>query len=253
VGSGPNATTLHYNRNDRFMAAGEMLVMDVGASYRGYAADVTRSVPVSGTFSPAQREIYRIVRDAQAAAERQARVGVPWRQLADSAAGTLAAGLARLGLVDSAGATYECGPNGRRCPQLALYYYHGLGHGIGLEVHDPEQHEVAGRLGVNSVFTIEPGLYVRAGLLDLVPDTRANAALRARLRGLLPRYANVGVRIEDDYVVTPDGPEWLSRGAPREIAEIEALMREPWTGPSPRDRATVEGYRDVTAPSGSPP
>ena len=243
VGSGPNSTTLHYNRNDRFMAAGETVVMDIGASYRGYAADVTRTVPVSGTFTADQRAIYQIVRDAQAAAERQARVGTPWRQLADSASATLAAGLARLGLIESATATYECSAT-RRCPQLGLFYMHGLGHGIGLEVHDPDQHETAGKLGVGSVFTIEPGIYVRATLLDVIPDTPANRGLRERLRQLLPRFANLGVRIEDDYEVTAQGLEWLSRGAPREIAEIEALMREPWTGPSPRNAEMVEWYRE---------
>ena len=242
VGSGPNSTTLHYNRNDRFMQAGETVVMDIGASYRGYAADVTRTLPVSGTFTADQRAVYQIVRDAQAAAERQARVGTPWRQLSDSAAATLAAGLTRLGLMEAPDATYECGGT-RRCPQLGLYYMHGLGHGIGLEVHDPDQYDMTGRLGVGSVFTLEPGIYVRATLLDIVPDTPANQGFRARLRERLPRFANMGIRIEDDYIVGADGPEWLSRGAPREIAEIEALMKERWTGPSPRSAEMVEWYR----------
>lgn len=241
VGSGPNATTLHYNANDRFMRAGEMLVMDIGASYRGYAADVTRSIPVSGTFSAEQREVYTIVREAQRAAERQAAVGRPWRALSDSAQGVIAAGLARLGLIDSVGATYDCG-RGRGCPQVGLYYMHGLGHGIGLVVHDPDQHEVTGRLDVGSIFTIEPGIYVRENLLDVIPDTPANGALRARIRERLARYANIGVRIEDDYLVTPTGLEWLSRGAPREIDEIEAAMRVPYTGPAERDGAVVERY-----------
>ena len=242
AGSGPNATTLHYNRNDRFMRAGETVVLDIGASYGGYSADVTRTLPVSGTFTPEQRLVYQAVRDAQAAAERQARVGVPWKQLADSAALTLGRGLARAGLVDSATATYECAPN-RQCAQLALFYMHGLGHGIGLEVHDPDRHEVAGTLGPGSVFTIEPGAYVRANVVDLVPDVPANRAYRDRLRALMPAYANVGVRIEDDYIVTANGLEWLSRGAPREIAEIEAAMAQPWTGPSARSAEMVDWYR----------
>jgi Xaa-Pro aminopeptidase len=242
IGSGPNGTTLHYNANDRFMQDGETVVMDIGASYRGYAADVTRTVPVNGTFSPAQREIYQIVRDAQAAAERQARAGVPWRQLEDSARAVLAAGLARVGLLAAPDATYEAA-GGRRVPQLSLFYMHGLGHGIGLVVHDPDQHQFTGTLGVGSVFTIEPGIYVRGGLLDIVPDTPANRAYRERLRTALPRYANVGVRIEDDFLVTDRGLEHLSSGAPREMAEIEALMREPFTGPSPRSAEMVEWYR----------
>ena len=242
VGSGPNATTLHYNRNDRFMEAGETVVLDIGASYGGYSADVTRTLPVRGTFTPEQRLVYQAVRDAQAAAERQARVGTPWKQLVDSAAHALGRGLARTGLVDSATATYECAPT-RRCSQLSLFYMHGLGHAIGLEVHDRDQHEVTGALGVGSVFTIEPGAYVRADVVDLVPDVPANRAWRERLRALMPAYANVGVRIEDDYVVTARGLEWLSRGAPREVAEVEAAMREPWTGPSPRSAEMVEWYR----------
>lgn len=242
VGSGPNATTLHYNANDRFMRAGDMLVMDIGASYGGYSADVTRSVPVNGKFSAEQREVYSIVRDAQRAAEDQATAGSSWRNVSLAAQDVIAQGLARLGLVDSANATYDCG-RARACPQVGLYYMHGLGHGIGLVVHDPDRHEVTGQLGEGSVFTIEPGIYVRATLLDIVPDTPANGALRERLRRLLPRYANIGVRIEDDYLVTGSGLEWLSRGAPREIAEIEALMATPYTGPAPRDAATVERYR----------
>lgn len=242
VGSGPNATTLHYNANDRFMRAGDVLVMDIGASYRGYAADVTRTVPVSGTFSADQRAVYTIVRDAQRAAERQATVGASWRTLSDSARTVIASGLARLGLVESADASYECAP-GRRCPQVGLYYMHGLGHGIGLEVHDPERHERTGKLEAGSIFTIEPGIYVRANLLEVIPDTPANAALRERLRTTLPRFASIGVRIEDDYLVTPTGLEWLSRGAPREMDEVEALMRQPYDGPAPRDSALVERYR----------
>ncbi|MHB1224040.1 MAG: aminopeptidase P family protein [Gemmatimonadaceae bacterium] len=242
IGSGPNATTLHYNANDRFMSAGEMLVMDIGASYLGYAADVTRSVPVSGRFTAEQRAVYTIVRDAQRAAERQATVGAPWRTLSDSARAVIATGLAGLGLVDDPAASYECAPE-RLCAQVELFYMHGLGHGIGLDVHDPERHEVTGALEVGSVFTLEPGIYVRANLLEIIPDTPANAALRQRLRATLPRYANIGVRIEDDYLLATTGLEWLSRGAPREIDEVEALMREPYSAPSPRDASVVERYR----------
>lgn len=243
VGSGPNATTLHYIANDRFMQAGETVVIDIGASYRGYAADVTRTYPVSGTFSKEQREIYQIVRDAQEAAARQVRPGGSARAMQDSSAHTLARGLARLGLIDSVGATYECGSNGRRCSQAQLFTIHGLSHGIGLEVHDPEAWYFTGTFADGSVFTIEPGIYVRANLLDdVIPRTPANDAYRARLASLLPRYRNIGVRIEDDYAVTARGAEWLSR-APREVDEVEALMREPYAGPAKRDPALVESYR----------
>jgi len=243
VGSGPNSTALHYSANDRFMQAGDLLVMDIGALYGGYSADVTRTVPVSGTFTPEQRAIYQIVRDAQAAAERQVRIGGPMRALSDSATAVMAAGLTRLGLIDGPRATYDCGPD-QQCLQLRMYYMHGLGHGIGLDVHDPDQYEATGRIAAGSVFTIEPGLYVRENLLEILPDTPGNRALAQRIGGAVRAHANIGVRIEDDYVITARGMERLST-APREIAEIEAAMRKPYAGPAPRDPARVEWYRQV--------
>jgi Xaa-Pro aminopeptidase len=242
VGSGANATTLHYNTNDRYLQPGDVVVMDIGALYKGYSADVTRTVPVSGTFSEPQRAIYTIVRDAQAAAERQVRIGGSARQMQDSSAATLAAGLAALGLIDGPDATYECG-KGRRCLQAMLFTMHGLSHGIGLEVHDPEAWYFDGTFANGSAFTIEPGLYVRHNLLDdVVPRTPANEPYRRRLAKLLPRYANIGVRIEDDYIVTDAGVEWISR-APREMDEIEALMRGGYAGPAGRESPLVEVYR----------
>ena len=247
VGSGPNSTVLHYNADDRFMRAGDVVVMDIGASYGGYAADVTRTVPVSGKFSPEQREVYRVVREAQAAAERAAQVGATWRVVNQAATSTLAQGLARIGLIESAEATYDC--NGQECPQLGLFYFHGLGHGIGLDVHDPEQAigQGEGTIQRGSAFTIEPGVYVRANVLDLVPDTPRNRQLLTKLRPIVERFANIGVRIEDDYIVTERGVEWISR-APREIEEIEAQMREPYTGPHERKAAMVEWYRGFVPP-----
>jgi Xaa-Pro aminopeptidase len=230
VGSGPNSTTLHYMRNDRVMRAGEVVVMDIGASYAGYAADVTRTVPVTGRYTPEQRAVYQIVRDAQTAAERVARVGASadaWQAAADS---VVAHGLARLGLVESADAVFDapwadqCEARARLCKQFALFLPHGLGHGIGLEVHDPAMYYLDGRtFGEGDVFTIEPGVYVNPEVLRLLPDTPRNRAMLARIRPVVERYRNVGVRIEDDYIVTGKGLEWLSR-APREISEIEALM-----------------------------
>ena len=244
VGSGPNSTTLHYNRNDRFMEAGDVVVIDIGASYRGYTADVTRTLPVSGTFSPAQREIYTIVRAAQSAAERQARPGMQTARMNDSATAVIAAGLARLGLIESPDATYDCGGDGTaRCPQVSLYYMHGLGHGIGLDVHDPDQY-AAGQIREGSVFTIEPGVYVRGELLSILPATPRNRALAAKIGPAVRRYANIGVRIEDDYIITEQGPEWISR-APREPDEVEAAMRGEYAGPRPRDAARIEWYRQT--------
>jgi Xaa-Pro aminopeptidase len=247
VGSGPNSTTLHYNADDRFMRAGDVVVMDIGASYRGYAADVTRTVPVTGTFTAEQRAIYQLVRDAQAAAEKAATPGASFGALSRAAAETVERGLARLGLIEGVGAMVEggqalCGQAGASCPQWTMYYMHGLGHGIGLDVHDPEQaHLPGGRVGVGSAFTIEPGVYVRANLLSIIPDTPKNRAMIAKIRPAVQRHANIGVRIEDDYIVTERGVEWISR-APREIAEVEALMAQTWTGPPERNPTLVRQY-----------
>jgi Xaa-Pro aminopeptidase len=244
VGSGPNATTLHYNANDRFIERGDVVVMDIGASYKGYSADVTRTLPADGTFSPEQRSIYQLVRDAQAAAEREAKVGAPAQRMSDAASTTLAAGLARLGLIERPDGRFDCEIEGsrRECPQLMLYYMHGLGHGIGLEVHDPDQYYFTNVIERGSAFTIEPGIYVRADVLDVLPDTPRNRAIVTRLRPTVERYKNIGVRIEDDYIVTDRGVEWVSR-APREIDEIERLMRGSYAGAAARDSALVGAYR----------
>jgi Xaa-Pro aminopeptidase len=228
VGSGPNSTTLHYNADDRPIQAGETVVMDIGASYKGYAADVTRTIPSNGVYSPEQRDIYQVVRDAQAAAERAATLGAPASAMNDAAVEVLSTGLARLGLIESPTATYDCrfGDAVRKCPQYRLYYMHGLGHGIGLEVHDPDQYYFSRTIQPGSAFTIEPGIYVRANVLEVLPDTPANRALAERLRAAVQKYRNIGVRIEDDYLVTEKGVEWISR-APREMGEIEALMKAP--------------------------
>ena len=245
VGSGPNSTTLHYNRDDRFIDINDMVVMDIGASYKGYSADITRTVPASGHFSTSQRDIYQLVRDVQAAAERQATPGAASRLMNDSANAVMAAGLARLKLIDSPDATYDCstGPTPRQCPQYRLYYMHGLGHGIGLEVHDPEQYYYTARLAPGSAFTIEPGIYVREHVLEEMPDTPRNREIANRLRQFVTFYKNIGVRIEDDYAVTDRGVERLSAGAPREIAELEALMKAGSTGPAKRDKEIVDRYR----------
>jgi len=249
VGSGPNSTTLHYNADDRLMNAGEVVVMDIGASYRGYAADVTRTVPINGTFTPDQRAIYQIVRDAQAAAERQAKPGAKAELMSDSASAVLAAGLARVGLIESPTATYDCGTaqQPQQCPQLSLYYMHGLGHGIGLEVHDPDQFYFKGTLDTGSAFTIEPGIYVRENVLDILPKTQRNEALAAKLRPAVTKFRNIGVRVEDDYLITDQGLEWISR-APRELNEVEALMREAIAGAPKRDAGKLEWYKRTAGP-----
>ena len=244
VGSGPNSTQYHYERNDRQMAAGDVVVMDVGAGFRGYAADVTRTIPVSGKFTPEQRAVYQLVRDAQAAAERVVKPGASWQAWRDSARAVEARGLAKLGLIESVDATFDppwagqCEASPERCRQAFLYMAHGLGHGIGLEVHDPPRYGGVGTFEVGQVFTIEPGVYISTKLLDMLPDTPKNRAMIAKVRKTVERYQNIGVRIEDDYVVTSNGIEWLSR-APREIAEIERLSSVSSSrakrGPSPQN------------------
>jgi Xaa-Pro aminopeptidase len=206
---------------------------------------VTRTVPADGTFSDVQRDIYSAVRAAQAAGEAAAKVNGPARALTDAANASLDASLAKLGLIEGPGATYDCdAAASRQCTQRSLYYMHSLGHGIGLDVHDPGAATGGGNLVPGSAFTIEPGIYVRGNLLDIIPNTPKNQAMIAKIRPAVQKYANIGVRIEDDYIATDSGVEWISR-APREIDEVEAVMKEKWNGPAPRDAATVEAYRST--------
>jgi Xaa-Pro aminopeptidase len=246
VGSGPNSTTLHYRDADRFMQPGEVLLMDVGASYRGYAADVTRTVPVDGTFSPEQRAIYAIVLEAQKAAESAVRPNTSWQQVSAAADRVLATGLARIGLIDAPEATFDCAAPGGRvgtCPQMRLFYMHGLGHGVGLDVHDPDVYLTYGTFQRGSAFTIEPGIYVRADVFDFLPDTPGNRAMIERRRAAVERHRNIGVRIEDVYFLTDTGVERVSAGVPREIEEVEALMREAGLAQQQRRPDVVEWYR----------
>jgi Xaa-Pro aminopeptidase len=232
VGSGPNSTSYHYRKNNREMRTGDMVVKDVGALYQGYAADVTRTVPVSGVFTAEQRAIYQTVRDAQAAAERETRVGAPVTASDRAAREVLERRLAELGLIEAPDATLDppwaasCERRPGACRQAYLYMAHGLGHGIGLEVHDVGGHSYSptGHFEPGEVLTIEPGIYISTRLLDILPDTPKNRAFIAKVRTVVERYNNIGIRIEDDYILTEAGLEWIST-APREIAEIEMLMR----------------------------
>jgi Xaa-Pro aminopeptidase len=234
VGSGANSTSYHYRANDRPMQAGDVVVIDIGALYLGYAADVTRTLPVSGRFSADQAAVYRIVREAQAAAEGQARAGAAVSAGDSAIRAVEARRLAELGLIESPDATLDppwadasrCERVPIVCRQAFLYQAHGPGHGIGLEVHDVGGYSYSptGRFQEGEVFTIEPGIYISTQLLDMLPDTPRNRAFIAKVRPVVERFHGIGVRIEDDYVVTATGVEWLSR-APREIADIEAAMR----------------------------
>lgn len=231
VGGGARGTELHYMKDRGDVKPGDLVVIDAGTEYEGYAADITRTIPVSGRFTPEQRQLYQLVRDAQAAAERNSRPGMSAAAATDSSVDVRAAGLARLGLVESTDATFDppwpadCARQPRACKQSMFWMIHGISHGIGLEVHDPAQFYTGDQtFKEGDAFTIEPGLYVSSAMLDALPDTPRNRAFIAKVRPVVRRYENSGVRIEDCYVVTPRGLERIST-APREIDEIEALMR----------------------------
>jgi len=233
IGSGPNSTVLHYPAGTREAQSGEVVLLDVAAYYEGYSADITRTVPVDGTFTQEMREVYQVVLDAQKAAEGAIAPGVPRNVPTDAAYAVLWEGLAELGLIESVDATFDPFPglcpgtwanDDGSCPQWYLYIYHGFLHGIGLDVHDPSQYANVppNTYEPGDVFTIEPGIYVRENIFDGLPDTPRNRALIEHAGDAVARYLNVGVRIEDDYVLTPEGVVRIT-DVPREIDEIEAL------------------------------
>jgi Xaa-Pro aminopeptidase len=231
VGGGVHGTQLHYMRDRGELKAGDVVVMDAATEYEGYAADITRTIPVSGTYTAEQRAIYQLVRDAQSAAERNSKPGMSAVAAQDSSIDVRTRGLATLGLVESADATFDppwpadCRAQPRSCKQAMFWMIHGISHGLGLAVHDPAQFYGPDRtFKVGDAFTIEPGIYVSTTMLDALPDTPKNRAFIEHVRPAVRRYQNTGVRIEDDYLITEKGLERIST-APREIAEIEALMR----------------------------
>jgi Xaa-Pro aminopeptidase len=195
VGSGENSVILHYETNRRTTAPGDLVVIDVGAEYHGYTADVTRTIPVSGAFTEEQRAIYDLVLRAQEAGIRATRAGNPFAQPHQAAAQVLARGLADLGLID--------GPTDAR--GLRRFFMHGTSHYLGLDVHDVG---TGGPLEPGTVITVEPGIYI------------------APADDVDPRWWNIGVRIEDDVLVTEADPVILSAAAPRSGDDVEALMRE---------------------------
>jgi Xaa-Pro aminopeptidase len=231
VGAGANGTQLHYMKDMGPAKPGDLVVIDAGAEYQGYAADVTRTIPVSGTFTKEQRALYQLVRDAQAAAERNARPGLSAAAAQDSSVEVRVRGLASLGLIESAEATFDppwqvdCTRQPRACRQANFWMIHGISHGLGLEVHDPQQSQYGDRTyKIGDAFVLEPGIYVSTAMLDALPDTPKNRAFISKVRPVVQRYQNTGVRIEDDYIITERGVERVSL-APREIDEIEAVMK----------------------------
>ena len=231
VGGGVHGTQLHYMRDRGDVHPGDVVVMDAATEYEGYAGDVTRTIPVSGTYTPAQRDIYQLVLDAQLSAERNAKPGMLASAAQDSSIEVRARGLARLGLIESVDAQIDmpwatnCSQNPRACRQSMLWMIHGISHGLGLEVHDPAQFYTGDhRYKEGDAFTIEPGIYISTSALEALPDTPRNRQFIAKVRAAVLKYENTGVRIEDDYIITANGLERMST-APREMAEIEALMR----------------------------
>ena len=214
VASGPNATTLHYEENNREIASGELVLADIGAAVGYYTADVTRTFPAGGVFSEAQREVYEVVLDAHARGLAAVRPGMTMRRVHDVARKAIADGLLKLGLITSTSGN-----------QYRMWYMHGTSHWLGLDVHDVGGRDMPFRPGM--VITVEPGIYVREDTLDNLEDTPRNRALIEAIRPAFERYRNIGVRIEDDVLVTGDGHRVLSEGTPRTIEEIEAFMAEP--------------------------
>jgi len=206
VGAGSNACVLHYRANNAPVSDGDLVLVDAGAEYRGYAADITRTFPVSGRFSKEQRALHDLVDAAQLAALARARPGVAYEAGHHAAVATLTEGLLRLGLLKGKLEKNLADGSYRR------FYRHKTGHWLGLDVHDVGEYRFDGEsrlLEPGMVFTIEPGLYI-------APD---DTGVDAKWRG-------IGIRIEDDVLVTKDGHEVLTRGLARSADEIEALMAQ---------------------------
>ncbi len=211
VGCGPNATTLHYVESQSPVKKGEVMLIDAAAEYDHYTADITRSFPVNGKFTKEQAEIYQIVFDAQEAVAKATKPGATFGQLSQIANETINEGLFKLGLVTD-----------KKSRQSRYWFIHGLGHWIGMNVHDVGSYQ--GPLKAGMVYTNEPGIYIREDALDNLPDTPENKAYIAKVRPVFEKYKNIGVRIEDDMLVTETGVEWMSGKLPRTIADIEAFM-----------------------------
>lgn len=206
VGNGENSCILHYTDNNQPLRKGELLLIDAGGEYENYAADITRTFPVNGRFSEEQRLIYELVLSAQKAGIAAIKPGLAWNEVQLIMVKILTAGLCKLGLLK--GSLDEL----LAAEAYKPFYMHNSGHWLGLDVHDAGRYKLDGEwrlLEPGMVLTVEPGLYISAGM-----------------EGVDSRWWNIGIRIEDDIVVTPDGHENLTAGLPVEIAEIEALLRD---------------------------
>ena len=206
VGAGVNATILHYTENDQPVKDGDLVLIDAGCEYGHYSADITRTFPAGGAFTKPQRAIYDLVLKAQLAAIDEVRPGAPFTAYHDRAVRVLVEGLVGLGLLD--GPVDDAIAN----ESYKRYYMHRTGHWLGIDVHDVGLYQLDGaprQLAPGMVLTVEPGLYIAED------DDRAPA-----------EYRGMGVRIEDDILVTPGGHENLTDAAPKSVADIEATMAQ---------------------------
>jgi Xaa-Pro aminopeptidase len=228
--SGPNATNVHFGAGERYLEDGDVIVFDVGAWWNDYTADISRTIPVSGEFSQEQREIYTVVLNSQKAAIELMRPGMSMSRVREVAQDVLIDGLHELGLVldkeDQA--------------QRRFFIAHGYYHFIGLDIHDvwSEFSRTPGEqvYEPGMIMTMEPGLYFPEDRLDAAlarlgtseEDSRMRTFLET-IRPVYEKYVNIGVRIEDDVLITEDGNEILTAAVPKEIDEIEAMMAEAWS------------------------
>ena len=244
VGSGPNATILHYRSSRRRMESGDLLLVDAAANFEGYTGDITRTYPVNGTFTPEQRAIYEVVLAAQEAGMRAVKPGVTFAEVQEACEEVIRAGLFKLGLItDEAGA------------QFKVWSTHGFLHFIGMDVHDVG---TTREIHPGMAFVIEPGIYIRESALEHLPPTPENAAFISKVRPLVQKYGDMGVRVEDSFLLTAEGLERMSRTVPRTTAEIEEFMkgsRPSVTSPAARPRGAPSGARPALhlLPAAPPP
>ena len=206
VGGGANACVLHYINNTESLHDGDLVLIDAGCEYDHYASDITRTFPVNGRFSKAQRELYEVVLDAQLAAIDAVRPGAHWNKPHEAAVKSITRGLVRLGLLK--GRT----PDLIKKEAYRKFFIHRTGHWLGMDVHDVGDYKIDGEwrtLEPGMTLTVEPGLYIPPGT-----------------RGVAKKYHGIGIRIEDDVLVTADGHEVLSADAPKAVDDIELLMQE---------------------------